>query len=134
MKRKWNERGSAVMEAALVLPVFCILLVGVLEFGRVLMIQQSLTNAAREAGRVAAISLDDTKALSSADQIAKNFLSRTGINLQRITVQPIFATVSGTSAVQVEIHYSYDSLLANWVPGIGHTLDLQSRVIMRREA
>ena len=122
------------MEAALVLPIICLLLVGILEFGRILMIQQALTNAAREAGRVAAISLDDARALTSANQIAKDFLSRTGINLKQINVAPIFTTVSGTPAVQVEIRYSYDSMLADWVPGINHSFNLMSRAIMRREA
>lgn len=134
MKLKWNEKGSAVMEAALVLPIICLLLIGVLEFGRVLMIEQALSNAAREAGRVAAISLDDTKALNSADQIAKDFLSRTGIDLTHITVTPVFVTISGTPAIQVEIRYAHDSLLRDWVPGAGHSLNLMSRVVMRREA
>lgn len=134
MKRKWNEKGSAVMEAALVLPILCLLLIGILEFGRVLMIEQALTNAAREASRVAAISLDDTQALSAANQIARDFLSRTGIDLNHINVAPIFTTVNGTPAIQVEIRYAYDSLLGAWVPGASQSFNLMSRVTMRREA
>jgi Flp pilus assembly protein TadG len=46
-----NERGSAVVEAALVFPVFLMILWGIVGFGVDLGLQQSVTHAASEAAR-----------------------------------------------------------------------------------
>jgi Flp pilus assembly protein TadG len=53
MKRKIKRRGTAVVEAALVLPVCLMFLFGIMEYGRYIMMQQVLTNAAREGCRYA---------------------------------------------------------------------------------
>jgi Flp pilus assembly protein TadG len=50
-----RRRGAAAVEAALVLPVVCMFLFGVLEYGRYVMMMQLLTNAAREGARYAMI-------------------------------------------------------------------------------
>ena len=50
---KHSRRGVAVMEAALVLPIVLIFLLGILEYGRYVMTLQVLTNAAREGARYA---------------------------------------------------------------------------------
>ncbi|WP_026549089.1 TadE/TadG family type IV pilus assembly protein [Arthrobacter sp. Br18] len=59
MKRTNRERGAVALEMALVLPVLLLILVGILEFGRVMNVQVSLTQAAREGARHAAIHYDD---------------------------------------------------------------------------
>ncbi|MEC5199154.1 Flp pilus assembly protein TadG [Arthrobacter sp. PL16] len=59
MKRTDRERGAVALEMALVLPVLLLILVGILEFGRVMNVQVSLTQAAREGARHAAIHYDD---------------------------------------------------------------------------
>lgn len=48
------EEGNVAVEAALVLPFLLVLLMGIIEFGRVLYFQQVLTNAARESSRASA--------------------------------------------------------------------------------
>jgi Flp pilus assembly protein TadG len=47
MKPKKNERGAVAVEMALLLPVLLLILIGVIEFGRALNVQVSLTEAAR---------------------------------------------------------------------------------------
>jgi hypothetical protein len=59
MKRTDRERGAVALEMALVLPVLLLILIGILEFGRVMNVQVSLTQAAREGARHAAIHYDD---------------------------------------------------------------------------
>ncbi len=49
------RRGSAAVEAALVLPLVILFLFGILEYGRYVMMLQVLTNAAREGARYAQI-------------------------------------------------------------------------------
>lgn len=46
-----DRRGAALVEAALVLPIFFIAIIGIVEFGRGMMVSQLVTNASREAAR-----------------------------------------------------------------------------------
>ena len=48
-----ERRGAATVEMALVLPVFFMVMLGIVEVGRAFMVSQLLTNAAREGSRVA---------------------------------------------------------------------------------
>ncbi len=58
MRRNPNEsrlRGAAIVEFAIILPLLLTLLFGIIEFGWVFMIRQTLANAAREGCRVAVL-------------------------------------------------------------------------------
>lgn len=46
-----RRRGAALVEAAIVLPVFFMAIVGIVEFGRGMMVSQLVTNGSREAAR-----------------------------------------------------------------------------------
>jgi hypothetical protein len=46
--RRRSRAGSDVLETALMLPLFILIIVGMIEFGRGFMVQQMVTNAARE--------------------------------------------------------------------------------------
>src|SRR5437870_1594836 len=52
-RRSTSERGTAIVESAIILPVFFLLLFGVFEAGRFMNTQQVLTDAAREGARLA---------------------------------------------------------------------------------
>jgi len=59
-KRLWSgvrtaRRAAAVVEMAIVSPLLLAMLLGIVEFGYVFMVQQSLTNGAREACRLATL-------------------------------------------------------------------------------
>jgi Flp pilus assembly protein TadG len=53
--RHHKRRGAAIVEMALVLPIFFMVVLGIVEFGRAMMVSQMVTNAAREATRLAII-------------------------------------------------------------------------------
>ena len=56
-KNFWkNERGQAMVEFALVIPIFLMLLLGILQFGIIFNNYITLTDAARAGSRVAAVS------------------------------------------------------------------------------
>lgn len=59
MKPNGKERGAAAVEMAIILPLLLLILIGIIEFGRVLNVQVSLTQAAREGARYAAIHYKD---------------------------------------------------------------------------
>ncbi len=48
-----ERRGAATVETALVLPVFFMVMLGIVEIGRYFMVSQLMTNAAREGARIA---------------------------------------------------------------------------------
>jgi hypothetical protein len=50
-----RERGQGLVEFAVVLPVFLVMLLGIVDFGRVVWATNSLTNAATEATRFAIV-------------------------------------------------------------------------------
>ncbi|WP_028279694.1 TadE/TadG family type IV pilus assembly protein [Arthrobacter sp. H5] len=59
MKRHRKEGGAVAVELAFVLPLLLLLLIGIMEYGRVFNVQISLTQAAREGARHGAIYYDD---------------------------------------------------------------------------
>ncbi|WP_024817566.1 TadE/TadG family type IV pilus assembly protein [Arthrobacter sp. 31Y] len=59
MKSKTNERGAAAVELAILLPLLLLILFGIMEFGRAYNVQVSLTQAAREGARHAAVHYQD---------------------------------------------------------------------------
>lgn len=55
MRLRRDDRGVALMEMALTLPLLLLISVGILEFGRAFQTWQIVTNAAREGARVAVL-------------------------------------------------------------------------------
>ncbi len=55
MKRLKSERGAALLEAAITIPLLLLIAVGIFEFGRAFQTWQILTNAAREGARLAVL-------------------------------------------------------------------------------
>lgn len=60
MNPKQKERGAVAVEMAFLVPLLLLILIGTMEFGRVFNIQNSLTQAAREGAREAAIHYKDS--------------------------------------------------------------------------
>jgi Flp pilus assembly protein TadG len=134
-KRIKNDRkGSVLVEAALTLPILMLLMMGVFEFGNIIRIQQALTNAAREGARVAAVDINDATALSSAQTVAQNYLTASGVDLSLVTISPTAAVVAGNPAVRVAVSFTYTINFLTFVPGFSPNFQLNSQVTMRREA
>ncbi len=65
---KTNRRGTALVEMALVLPIFVMITLGIIEFGRAMMIGQLITNSAREGARLGIISGSSNSDVTSSVQ------------------------------------------------------------------
>jgi Flp pilus assembly protein TadG len=61
-----GERGAAAVEFALLLPVLLMLVFGIIDFGRALNAQITLTQAAREGARLAALGQPDVVSRTQA--------------------------------------------------------------------
>ena len=57
-----SERGAVLVEAAIVLPILLLLILGIVDFGRAYSAKQALTHATREGVRVYAVTQDHGKA------------------------------------------------------------------------
>jgi Flp pilus assembly protein TadG len=56
LHRTERSRGQALVEFALIMPLFAVILLGLLDFGRVIYAQNTVSEAAREASRVGSVS------------------------------------------------------------------------------
>ena len=85
-----SERGSAMLEAALTMLTLLVLLFAIFEAGRILNIQQTLTNAAREGARLSVLPLQGgTDTLPSTGVVqarVQSFLNASGLNGAAATV------------------------------------------------
>lgn len=126
-----NRVGAAVVELAVVLPLFLLLVLGMIEFGRMIMVQQIITNASREGARRAVLDNATTDEITTAVQ---QYLANAGIGSATVTVTPNPPSSAGYGepvSVSVSVPFSEVS----WLPApmfLGGRV-LTSTTAMRRE-
>jgi len=120
-----RQKGQALVEFALVLPVVIIILFGIMEFGHLLMTFNVLTGAAREGVRVAAVTAPDPGRVQGA---AQNVLSAANISGAVITI----SGPNGFNEVTVTVQFNYTPLTGGIIPGIG-TMQISRSSTMRWE-
>ena len=100
--------GQSLAEISFITPVFVLLMVGMVEYGRVLMIQHVITNAAREGARLGVVfgSNEDTVRTT-----VNTFLQSGRLDLAKaqITIAGTNGTTGATSSVAVS--YPYQSVV-----------------------
>ena len=77
-----KPRGQALVEFALAIPLFLLLLVGIFDLGRAVFAYNTLTNAAREGARLAIVNQDE----ASIIQHAKNSSAIVELNAPNVDV------------------------------------------------
>ena len=104
-----RRRGAAVVEFALVVPIFLVLLFGIIEFGRLMMVQQVLVNASREGARRAVLEGASTEVV--VDEVG-SYLDSSSINVPReaITVTPDPTTITDNENVSVSVSIPFSSV------------------------
>ncbi len=135
-----SSRGQALVEAAMVMPLLLLLLVGIMEFGRAWSIHQVVTDAARQGARKAAIWHESGNAKDSAEAVVKRSLAAGSVNFDDAT-DNIDVDGDGAGAeeatVTVEVEHRFFALapvlaLAGQSPGNGK-VTLRSTAVMRNE-
>lgn len=134
--KKTNRRGVAVVEFALVVPIFLLLVFGLIELGRMVMVQQSLTNAAREGCRKAILAT--TMSSSDVETAVRNCLRPaisvvSDASVVSVTVPANLATK--TSGVDLEVTIEVDYADVSWLPlgYLGLNPRISARQISKRE-
>lgn len=84
-RRRSGRKGAAVVEFAVVLPVFLLMVLGMIEYGRLIMVQQIITNASREGARGAVI---EGATNQSVNQLVTSYLEKASIRGATVTVSP----------------------------------------------
>nr|WP_239579840.1 TadE family protein [Microlunatus panaciterrae] len=126
MKRQRSERGAAVVEFALIVPMLLLLVLGIAEFGRAYNIQTTLSGAAREGVRVMALNNNVAAAKTAAKNAAPTLnLTDTQISVTPGTCVVTAATPTPTATVQVTYPMSFLSGF------FGTTITLRGKGVMR---
>ena len=124
-----RARGAAVVEFAVVLPLLLTILFGIMEYGWVFMVRQTLQTAAREGTRVAILQTSTSPYTSVLTRVA-DVMEPTG--LTGYSVSMTHATVADpVETITVTVPYSEVSLMGGFFGT--HNYDLGGSCSMRKE-
>jgi len=108
-----NNRGQALVEFALMLPVLMLLIIGMMEFGLIINQYMVVTEAAREGARSAAVGNSNTTIIS----VTKIAASQIDTSQLTITISPTDTRVRGNSVtVTVGKPVAITTLLSPFFP------------------
>jgi Flp pilus assembly protein TadG len=131
--RRDGEKGQNLVEFAMVVPIFLILVFSIVDFGMGFHAWITVTNAAREGARVGAVGADtatiEARVVDTASSLVGEELDITVVNAQ------------GTpgDAVSVDVQYDYElitplaNLLGIFGGGLGSPITFHSESEMRIE-
>ena len=137
-----RRRGQAVVEFALILPVLLLLVFAVTEFGRAYSVVHNLTNAAREAAKVAALpDSDETDVSDSVDAFLEHVGLPQGLWTTSVVVRDSEGSVRAGGLddaetgdrVSVTIDYDFEVVSGTIIPSFQGTVALHGNCVFRHE-
>lgn len=144
MKPDSRERGSAMVETAIVLPIMLVLMVGIFEVGRAYETWQVLTNAAREGARMA---VTPSGSVPTTTALIRQYMADGQLTKSASAVVVVNKTASITvngnpvSASAVTVDYPFEFIMLQPVirlvapaATVGGPLTMRATSIMRNEA
>lgn len=139
MSRCLDTRGTALLEAAVTIPILLLIAVGIFEFGRAYQTWQVLTNAAREGARVSVLPTGDN---DSVTVVVRNYMASGGLpaaGAATVTVNRN-AAVGANSASQITVDYPFQFIVLQPVArlvvpgaGTGAPITMRASAVMRNE-
>jgi len=139
LSRRRGERGAALIEAAITVPIILLISVGIFEFGRAYQTSQVLTNAAREGARLAVL---DGPTDTDVRTRVNNYLTGGGLTSLAADKIVINRTVpfNGATASQITVNYPFEFMVLNPVVRLvtpssraGEPLTITASTLMRNE-
>ena len=134
-KKGKNEDGQAMVEFALILPIFLLILCGILDFGWLFYNQLSLNNACREGARYAVVNTADgadTQAIiNHIENTTTTVFANDGVDLTVTYSSPSDPT-AGDITVTLEADISFFTPVLSTV--LGKEKTITSTVIMKVES
>jgi Flp pilus assembly protein TadG len=144
IRNRGGQRGQALIETALTLPIVLVVCVSIFEFGRALQVWQQLTTAAREGARVAVLpgaTTDGVKDRVLRQMEAEGLPNRNANQITVVTDAEMTTSGNPVSASQITIAYPYSFMVLNPVmqlitPGsdVGTPITMTASALMRNES
>ena len=136
-----SEQGQDLVEFALILPLFLLLVFGTLEFGRAYYDMHLITNAAREGARRGSLPGKLEADVTAGVDTFMNTVGLPGAWSTTVVVKdPASAVRAGGlvdaeegDTVAVTVAYDFTVLAGNILPGFSGTVTLNGRCAFRRE-
>jgi Flp pilus assembly protein TadG len=133
-----KDAGQSLVEFAILVPILMGVVIGIFEFGRAWNVDQVLTNAAREGGRLAVV---ETSSESDVTNAVENALTNAALDpsLATITVDGMDDGYGTQATVQVQYPYEFiflGPIMAFMGDGEGDapgSITLASQIVMRNE-
>lgn len=124
------RHGLAVVEFAALAPLLLVFTLGMVEYGRLVQVQQVLTNASREGARVA---VSGNASVLQVQAVVNSYLTAEGISGVTTIVSPSPpANASAGDPVTVSVSVPFSSV--NWYPPVLITgLTMNANATMRAE-
>jgi hypothetical protein len=127
-----RRRGATLVEFAIVAPIFFLMVLALVEFGRMVMVQQILTNAAREGARQAILY---HLSRAEVESVVGDYLTKGSIPTAIISISPEtpFDKVGFGEPVAVTVAVPFGDV--SWIPTpqfLGN-IPLSSTAVMRAE-
>jgi Flp pilus assembly protein TadG len=123
--------GAAAVEFAVVVPVLILIVFGMIEFSRVMMVEQILTNAAREGARKGSLPGTTTSDVTTA---VSNYMTNSGLSGQTTTVSPDPSTANPGDAITVTVSIPFNNVSWLPVPMFLGGKTLSASVVMAKES
>jgi hypothetical protein len=127
--RTMIQNGVAAVEMAMVLPLFFMIIFGIVEFGRAMMCMQVLTNAAREGARACAVSPLTT---GDIETICQDYAQAAGVSGVSVDVSPDPTTVIRGEPIEVNLPVNFSDV-ALMPPFYAKNAVLRASSTMRKE-
>lgn len=129
-RQRAARRGAAVVEFAIVLPLFLLMVFGMVEYGRMVMAQQIITNAAREGARRGVI---DGATTAEVTTLVNGYLTDASIGTATVSITPDPTTVTNGGPITVTVSVPYSQV--SWIPSPMYlgSKTLTASVVMRCE-
>lgn len=120
-------KGQSLVEFALVVPVLIIIVFGILEFGNLWFTMHTMSGAAREGVRIAAVTAPD---VNQVENVVQNYLTASNLNDATITV----AGPNAANEVIVTVQMNYNPLFLGVLPGMDAAFQLIRSASMHWES
>jgi Flp pilus assembly protein TadG len=141
MKRIRSEKGAALLEAAITVPIILLISVGIFEFGRAYQTWQVLTNAAREGARMAVITSSTDADIKARVRSYMQAGSLPNYATANVTVVRSVALTGTDTASSISIDYPFEFMVLNPVVRLiaptdsttGAPITMKSAALMRNE-
>ncbi len=141
MKRIRSEKGAALLEAAVTVPLILLISVGIFEFGRAYQTKQVLVNAAREGARIAVIEgTTDAEVRARVNKYLKNGGLKELVEGD-IPIDRTVALTASSTGTNVEIKYPFEFIVLNPIVRLvvagdettGAPMTMRAATLMRNE-